>query len=580
MAFDGITTAHIVRELNDKLTGGIISRIIQPEKDELYLTVKNGKETYQLYMSASASLPLLYLSDRKPAAPMTAPNFCMLLRKHIQGGHLISVSQPSLERAVTFTVSHRSELGDPCTRKLIIEIMGKHSNIILTDDNAVILDSIKRVPASMSSVREVLPGRPYFLPETRHKADPLTVSRETLTTAILRKPCRTAEALFSSLTGLSPLMAEEFCYEAGLDGGLSTQALTDEDRERLADVVLLAAEAVRENRFHAFLVYEEGRAAEYASLPLRMYDGSQKEAFDSPSAMLQTYYGRKNKETRMREKSAGLRRQATTALERVIKKADIQSRQLADAGKKDTFRLYGELLNVYGYQIPEGSRSAVLNNYYTNEDITVPLDPTLSAAANAQRFFERYNKLKRTEIQTTEQLSAALHDRECLESILEALDKAENDADLEAIREELVSKGWAKKRSSRDKGFRREKSKPMLFRSTDGFQIAVGKNNIQNDELTFRFANGGDWWFHAKGQPGSHVILRTEGREVPDRAFEEAASLAAYYSKGRKAPKVEIDYTLRKNVKKTPAGDPGFVIYHTNYSMMAVPNNDHIPREQ
>ena len=580
MAFDGITTAHIVRELNDKLTGGIISRIIQPEKDELYLTVKNGKETYQLYMSASASLPLLYLSDRKPAAPMTAPNFCMLLRKHIQGGHLISVSQPSLERAVTFTVSHRSELGDPCTRKLIIEIMGKHSNIILTDDNAVILDSIKRVPASMSSVREVLPGRPYFLPETRHKADPLTVSRETLTTAILRKPCRTAEALFSSLTGLSPLMAEEFCYEAGLDGGLSTQALTDEDRERLADVVLRAAEAVRESRFHAFLVYEEGRAAEYASLPLRMYDGSQKEAFDSPSAMLQTYYGRKNKETRMREKSAGLRRQATTALERVIKKADIQSRQLADAGKKDTFRLYGELLNVYGYQIPEGSRSAVLNNYYTNEDITVPLDPTLSAAANAQHFFERYNKLKRTEIQTTEQLSAALHDRECLESILEALDKAENDADLEAIREELVSKGWAKKRSSRDKGFRREKSKPMLFRSTDGFQIAVGKNNIQNDELTFRFANGGDWWFHAKGQPGSHVILRTEGREVPDRAFEEAASLAAYYSKGRKAPKVEIDYTLRKNVKKTPAGDPGFVIYHTNYSMMAVPNNDHIPREQ
>ena len=458
--------------------------------------------------------------------------------------------------------------------------MGKHSNIILTDDNAVILDSIKRVPASMSSVREVLPGRPYFLPETRHKADPLTVSRETLTTAILRKPCRTAEALFSSLTGLSPLMAEEFCYEAGLDGGLSTQSLTDEDRERLADVVLRAAEAVRESRFRAFLVYEEGRAAEYASLPLRMYDGSQKEAFDSPSAMLQTYYGRKNKETRMREKSAGLRRQATTALERVIKKADIQSRQLADAGKKDTFRLYGELLNVYGYQIPEGSRSAVLNNYYTNEDITVPLDPTLSAAANAQHFFERYNKLKRTEIQTTEQLSAALHDRECLESILEALDKAENDADLEAIREELVSKGWAKKRSSRDKGFRREKSKPMLFRSTDGFQIAVGKNNIQNDELTFRFANGGDWWFHAKGQPGSHVILRTEGREVPDRAFEEAASLAAYYSKGRKAPKVEIDYTLRINVKKTPAGDPGFVIYHTNYSMMAVPNNDHIPREQ
>lgn len=579
MAFDGITTAHIVSELRSKLIGGGINRVIQPEKDELYLTIKNNKETFQLYMSANASLPLLYLSEKKPAAPLSAPNFCMLLRKHIQGGRISDIIQPSLERAVTFVIDHRDEMGDPCQKKLVVEIMGKYSNIILLNADDTVMDSIKRVPATMSSVREVLPGRAYFLPQTQEKQDPLTLTEESAT-VIFNKPLKVSEAIFKSLTGISPLMAEEFCYEAGIDGGLSCAALSENQKESLSNVLLSRMTDIKSGVFSAQIVLQNGVPKDFASLPLLMYGDTDSETFDSPSQMLLGFYDRKNKETRMREKSAGLRHQVTTALDRVNKKAVIQEKQLKDAEKKDKYKLYGELLNAFGYSAEPEAKTITVTDYYTNEPVTIPLDPTLTASVNAQKYYERYNKLKRTEAQVTEQLSATYRDRELLESILEAIDKAENDADLNAIRDELIRDGWVKRRIQARGKVREEKSKPMFFRSSDGFLIAVGKNNIQNDELTFKYASGNDWWFHAKGQPGSHVILKTEGKDIPDRAFEEAASLAAHFSKGKKAPKVEIDYTLRKHVKKTPAGNPGFVIYHTNYSLMAVPDISQLTREQ
>ena len=620
MAFDGITTAALTAELSHKLTGGSISRIIQPEKDELYLTIKNQKETYLLYMSANASLPLIYLTDKKVTAPLQAPNFCMLLRKHLQGGRIRNISRPvigedgttilpplsdtdgrtpSLERVIILQVDHRDEMGDPCVRQLVIEIMGKHSNIILVNEAGTIMDSIKRVPSSMSSVREVLPMRPYFIPQTQDKKNPLTLNSEELT-RILDKPMKTAEAFYRNLTGLSPLAAEEICFEAGIDGGKVTAALSDEERHSLAAAFETRMAEVRDGCFMPQIASINGQAKDFACFLLTLYDDAVCEPFESVSDMLAAFYSRKNKETRMREKSAVLRHQVTTALERVGKKAQIQEKQLKDAEKKDKYRLYGELLNTYGYSAGEGAKSLDVINYYTNEPMTIPLDPTLSAQANSQKYFERYNKLKRTEVSVTEQLKQTCEDREQLESILTAIDLAENDADLSAIRRELMADGWIRfkadeggkgagrkgdtKRSGGKAGkgnkgkVREEKSRPMLFRSSDGFLIAVGKNNEQNDELTFRFAAGNDWWFHAKGQPGSHVILHTEGKDVPDRAFEEAGSLAAYYCKGRTAPKVEIDYTQKKNVRKTPGAKAGFVIYYTNYSMMAVPDISHLER--
>ena len=588
MAFDGITTAAVVAELNKTITGGGINRIIQPEKDELYLTIKNNRETYLLYMSANASLPLLYLTDKKVPAPLTAPNFCMLLRKHLQGGRIRYVTQGtggrSLERVVTLLIDHRDEMGDPCVRKLVIEIMGKHSNIILLNEEDTIMDSIKRVPSSMSSVREVLPGRPYFIPQTKDKKEPLALTDDDLK-EILNRPAKAAETLSGALTGLSRLAAEEICYEAGIDGGAPLAALSDDDKLAVAGSFHKMMSDVEAASFRPQIAYLNGRAKDFACFDLKLYDDAEIEETASASEMLVGFYSKKNRDTRMREKSAGLRHQVTTALDRVNKKAVIQEKQLKDAEKKDKYRIYGEMLNTYGYSAEEGAKSIEVINYYTNEPMTVPLDPTISPSANAQKYFERYNKLKRTEASVTEQLKATYADREQLESVLTAIDLAENEADLSAIRRELARDGWIRRGADerggkgKNKGkAREEKSKPMLFRSSDGFLIGVGKNNDQNDELTFKMASGNDWWFHAKGQPGSHVILHTEGKDVPDRAFEEAGALAAYYCKNNKAPKVEIDYTQRKNLKRTPGAKAGFVIYYTNYSLMAVPDISSLER--
>ena len=594
MAFDGITTAAITAELNKKLAGGSISRIIQPEKDELYLMIKDRKDSYWLYMSANASLPLIYLTDKKVNAPLQAPNFCMLLRKHLQGGRIIKIAQPSLydgndpenhslERVIMIYVDHRDELGDPCIRRLVIEIMGKHSNIILLNEEDMIMDSIKRVPSGMSSVREVLPGRPYFIPKTQDKKEPLSLTRDELLADILVKPVKCAETFYRNLTGFSPLASEELCFEAGVDGGMPLSSLTEEQKEALSDVYFRRIEAVRKNDYTRQVAYIDGQVKDFACFPLKLYQDARIETFDSVSEMLVSYYSGKNKENRMREKSASLRHQVTTALDRVNKKAQIQEKQLRDSEKKDKYRLYGELLNTYGYSAEEGAASIEVINYYTNEPLTIPLDPHLTASANSQKYFERYNKLKRTETSVKEQLKATYEEREQLETVLTSIGMAENEADLNALKRELAGSGHpqgnvknraAGKNGKGAKGAkgREEKSKPMLFRSTDGFLIAVGKNNEQNEELTFKFAAGNDWWFHAKGQPGSHVILHTEGKEVPDRAFNEAGSLAAYYCRNNKAPKVEIDYTQKKNVKKTPGAKAGFVIYYTNYSMMAEPD--------
>ena len=310
---------------------------------------------------------------------------------------------------------------------------------------------------------------------------------------------------------------------------------------------------------------------EFSAFPLMKYQELEQEPCDSISRVLEQYYSMKNKITVIRQKSSDLRRIVTTALERTEKKYELQKKQRKDTEKKEKYRVYGELLNRYGYNLEEGARSLKALNYYTNEEITIPLDETLSAAENAKKYFERYSKLKRTEEALNELLEETKSDLEHLESIRMSLDIALDEEDLTQVREELMEYGYLRRKgpSGRKK---KSVSRPFHYRSGDGFDIYVGKNNFQNDELSFKFASGNDWWFHAKGQPGSHVIVRTNGEELPDRTFEEAARLAAYYSKGRQAPKVEIDYTQKKNLKKPGGAKPGFVIYHTNYSMIAEPD--------
>lgn len=570
MAFDGITIANIVSELNHTIVGGKINKIAQPEADELMITVKNNRTQYRLFLSASASLPLIYLTGENKQGPLTAPNFCMLLRKHIGSARILSVTQPGLERILIFELEHLNELGDICRKKLIVEIMGKHSNIIFCQEDDTIIDSIKHISANMSSVREVLPGRTWFIPHTQDKMDPLSMSREAFTETVFGKNLPVFKAVYTSLTGFSPLIAEELCVRSGIDPKRQAQELEETEKETLWQTTDDLVDRIRRQDFSPVIVYQEEEPLEFAAFPLTKYQDQKSVSYESISQVLESYYSMKNKITLIRQKSADLRRIVTTAIERTSKKYELQQKQQKDTEKKEKYRIYGELLNTYGYHLEEGARSLEALNYYTNEMITIPLDEHLSAAENAKKYFDRYTKLKRTEEALNELLEETRSDLEHLESIRTSLDIALDEDDLVEVREELMEYGYLRRKGSSGKK-KKIVSRPFHYRSSDGFDIYVGKNNFQNDELSFKFASGNDWWFHAKGQPGSHVIVKSNGEELPDRTFEEAARLAAFYSKGRQAPKVEIDYTQKKNLKKPNSAKPGFVIYHTNYSMIAEP---------
>lgn len=571
MAFDGITIANIVSELNRTIAGGKINKIAQPENDELIITVKNNKRQYRLFLSASASLPLIYLTETNKPSPLTAPNFCMLLRKHIGSGRIVSVTQPGLERIIRFTIEHLNELGDLCTKYLIVEIMGKHSNVIFVNDEDQIIDSIKHVSAHMSSVREVLPGRPYFIPATQTKLDPFQLTEEILIDQVLIKPLPVSKALYTSVTGISPLIAEEVCYRAGIDGGVPTDGLSQLEKLHLAHTFLRVTEDVQNEVFSPNIVYKGKEPVEFASLELTQYRDMQAVDFPSVSQVLETYYAQKNIVTKMRQKSVDLRKIVQTSLERNLKKYQLQQKQMKDTEKKDKYRIWGELINTYGYGLEPGVKSFEALNYYTNETITIPLDPTLAPQENAKKYFDKYSKLKRTADALETLLLETDSEIQHLESISASLDIAASEEDLVQIKEELMDYGYIRRKYTGGKKVKIT-SKPFHYLSSDGYHIYVGKNNFQNEELSFKFASGNDWWFHAKGQPGSHVIVKTNGEELPDRTFEEAGRLAAYYSKGRQAPKVEIDYTLKKNLRKPNGAKPGFVVYYTNYSLLIEPD--------
>lgn len=566
MAFDGITIANIVHELNRNLLDGRINKIAQPETDELLLTIKTPGGQRRLSISASASLPLIYLTEGNKPSPMTAPNFCMLLRKHINNGRITKIWQPKLERIIHFEIEHLDELGDLCKKELIVEIMGKHSNIIFCNEDGTIIDSIKHVSSQMSSVREVLPGRTYFIPDTMEKSDPLSVSFAEFQRVLTEKPMPLAKAVYTSFTGISPVVAEEICYLSGIDSALTPRELSEDLLTHLYRQFTLYFEEVTAGHFSPAIYYHGAEPKEFSALPLTHFSQYIRKEYDSISRLLEDYYAEKNTLTRIRQKSVDLRRVVQTALERNRKKYDLQAKQLRDTENREKFKVYGELIHTYGYNLEPGAKKLEALNYYTNEMITIPLDSTKTPQENALKYFEKYNKQKRTFEALTSLIEETRDDISYLESVSNALDIALSEDDLTQIKEELIESGYIRRKFTKKKV--KITSKPFHYLSSDGYHIYVGKNNLQNEELTFHFASGNDWWFHAKGIPGSHVIVKTNGEELPDRTFEEAGKLAAYYSKNRGSEKIEIDYIEKKHVKKPKGGKPGFVVYYTNYSLM------------
>lgn len=572
MAFDGIVISNIVNDMQDQLEGGRIYKIYQPEADEINLVVKNKGTTFRLMLNASASLPLVYFLSENKNNPMTAPNFCMLLRKHIGNGRIIGVSQPDFERIIIIDIEHLDEMGDVCKKKLIIELMGKYSNIIFTDDDGNIIDSIKRIGSNISSVREVLPGREYVMPPN-DKINPLLITKDTFVNEVLEKHTNIDKAIYSSLTGISKEIANEICYMAGVDGNFSTDSLADINKEALWTAFDNIISTVKSGDYKPLIIYNGDVPIAFSSITLTMYEDLTAVNFDDISEVLSLFYSQKDIYSRVQGKTADLRKILSNAVERTSKKYDLQRKQLKDTEKRDKYRIYGELLQTYGYEAKTGDKSITVINYYDDNEITIPLDENLTAVENANKYFNKYNKLKRTYEMSLKLVKESKRTLEHLLSLQNSIELAATEADIAEIREEMIMSGYLKGRKEKRDNGKKEKSKPLHYMSSDGFHMYVGKNNLQNDRLTFKTAGPKDLWFHAKEMPGSHVIVKLEGKEdVPDGTYEEAARLAAYYSSGKNSPKVEIDYTRRVNLKKPPEANPGYVIYHTNYSMVAIPD--------
>ena len=563
MALDGIVISNIVAELNSTILNSKISKIAEPEADELLLTLKGPNGSFRLSMSASASLPFIYLTPTNKVSPLTAPTFCMVLRKHIANGRITKIYQPGMERIINFEIEHLNEMGDLCHKVLIIELMGKYSNIIFTDSDGTIIDSAKRIPASVSSVREVLPGRAYTIPATQEdKYNPLTVDSKQFVDIISAKPLTVSKAIYSSFSGISPLVANELAHRAGLDADSPVAAYSHDELLHLGSNFTWMMEDIKNNRFTPNIVRDGNEPKEFSSIELTQYSDLTVTKYESISEVLELYYSERNTYTRIRQKSADLRKHVNTLLERNQKKYSLQMKQLKDSEKREKYKVYGELINAFGYGLTPDDKFLEAANYYDdNKIIKIPIDNTKTPAENAQKYFDKYGKMKRT----AEALNELI-----LESIQNSLDIALSADDLVQIKDELIEYGFIKKGKGSKK--QKVKSKPFHYISSDGFDMYVGKNNYQNDELTFKLATGNDWWFHAKGMPGSHVIVKAENKELPDSTFEEAGKLAGYYSKGKNADKVEIDYLQKKNVKKPNGAAAGFVVYYTNYSLTIHPD--------
>lgn len=577
MAFDGILVSAIVEELTKQLIDGRISKVSQPEKDEIILTIRNKRQNHKLLLSSMASMPKIHLTQESKINPITAPNFCMLLRKHLVGGLIKSIHQPDFERIVVITIENLDELGEKIHRKFIIELMGRHSNIILTDGDDLILDAVKRVGAQISSVREVFPNRQYVLPPNHGKTDPRTIITLEDFQKTISSNLTIEKALYQTITGFSSAISHSLCLESNINISNVVTQLSDIDITMLFTNFTKLRNIIESKTFSPVSYADsDGKQIDYSAVELAQYATYNITNYESVSELIEKYFLRKDIQSRLRQKSVDLRRLVHTNLERSNKKLKKQIAQIKDTDNRDNFKITGELIQANLYRIQDGDEEVIVEDYYNNQEKrTIQLDPRLTPVQNAQKYFNKYNKKKRTLAALTKYIEDTKSEIDHLESIQYSLEHALTEADLLEVKSELMDTGYLKFRQSKTKKALK-KAAPLHYINSTGHHIYVGKNNYQNDWLVSKFAKGNDWWFHAKNVPGSHVIVKTNNEPLPDKVYEEAAALAAYYSKNSDSQKVSVDYTLKKNIKKPSGAAPGFVIYHTNYSMIVAPNIDNL----
>ncbi len=580
MALDGITISSITAELHQKLIGGRIDKIYQPLSDEIIFTVRSTGENYKILVSANSSHPRMHITQIQKENPMTPPMFCMVMRKYIAGGKITKIYQPDFERIIILEVESMNELGDITAKKLILEMMGKHSNFIVTDENNKILDAIKRISHDKSSVREVLPGKEYATPPSQNKTNPLFLTKEHLFEQLQKQSgAKVQEVLYKNYTGISPIFASEICFRAGITSSYFCEQLTEQEKQTIFTVFCDVLEQIKQQQFHYSIYYEadKNKLLDFSVLDMKQFAAFPKEDYHSISSLLEQFYAEKDNIYHVRQKSHDMRRILVSNIERCAKKKEIQKKTEKDVAAKDSWKIKGELLTANIYAIPKGITTFRTVNFYDTElkEIEIAIDPTKTPAENAQKYFSKYNKAKRTLAALEIQKKQNEEELAYLESILNSLDAAKEEADLDEIRMELAEQGYMKRKTAK-KNRVQKKAKPLHYLSSDGFDIYVGKSNLQNDTLTLRFAESNDIWLHTKEIPGSHVIIKTNGTPVPDNTLLEAANLSAYFSKSQNGSQVPVDYTLRKYVKKPNGAKPGMVIYEKNKTIYITPQESMI----
>lgn len=581
MAFDGITVSAIKAEIEDKILGGRIDKVYQPEKDEIILGIRSMGQAYKLLLTSNASNPKFHFTQTNPSNPMTPPLFCMVMRKHLQSGKIIKIEQPDFDRILNIYVESLNELGDYSVKKLVLEIMGRHSNIILTDENNTILDCIKHIGHDTSSVREVLPGREYTLPPSQGKINTLELDDNNFKEVLGNSPSFEIQSvIYKNYTGISPIAASEICYRANVNGSIPVEALTDIQKEVIFNEFAKLVEDIKANRFYPeSITNEKGKTIDFSPIEMSQFNGFEIKKYTSISELIESFYANRDFAYRIGQKTQDLRKLITQNIERCIRKKDIQMQTLRSIKNRDELRLKGELLTANIYSIKKGMTTVELPNYYSEnqELVAIELDSNKTPSENAQKYYKAYNKAKRTFEALKDQIKSNDEELAYLESVLTSVNNCTDEQDVKEIRRELREEGYVKKvKNQKDKS--KKHSVPLHFISQDGFDIYVGKNNIQNDELTLKFARPRDIWMHTKNIPGSHVIIVANGHTIPDTTLNEGAMLSAFYSKAKNSSKVPVDYTEKKNVKKPNGSKPGFVIYETNKTAYITTSEEEIKK--
>lgn len=581
MAFDGITVSAIKAEIEDKILGGRIDKVYQPEKDEIILGIRSMGQAYKLLLTSNASNPKFHFTQTNPSNPMTPPLFCMVMRKHLQSGKIIKIEQPDFDRILNIYVESLNELGDYSVKKLVLEIMGRHSNIILTDENNTILDCIKHIGHDTSSVREVLPGREYTLPPSQGKINTLELDDNNFKEVLENNHSFEIQSvIYKNYTGISPIAASEICYRANVNGSTPVEALTDIQKEVIFNEFAKLVEDIKANRFYPeSITNEKGKTIDFSPIEMSQFNGFEIKKYTSISELIESFYANRDFAYRIGQKTQDLRKLITQNIERCIRKKDIQMQTLRSIKNRDELRLKGELLTANIYSIKKGMTTVELPNYYSEnqELVAIELDSNKTPSENAQKYYKAYNKAKRTFEALKDQIKSNDEELAYLESVLTSVNNCTDEQDVKEIRRELREEGYVKKvKNQKDKS--KKHSVPLHFISQDGFDIYVGKNNIQNDELTLKFARPRDIWMHTKNIPGSHVIIVANGQTIPDTTLNEGAMLSAFYSKAKNSSKVPVDYTEKKNVKKPNGSKPGFVIYETNKTAYITTSEEEIKK--